>query len=206
MDRGHIADPACAIDSTVGMRRPQSCAIFATTMKTTCANAPDILNDWARPMRLNRSQPRSPSQESPSRDARTFWPRRSTCLSRSFRFGSPAPSPRFPAVVTAQSSRPPSYSNPGPAGHRGKRLRACLKNRSGKELRARRGQWRGSPRTRAALLCSDSTKAHIREKSVTEEQQLVRRSLGEGGSQRHCPAARPAEIFLRHALKVTKGK
>ena len=81
-------------------------------------------------------------------------------------------------------------------------LRACLKNGSGKGLRARRGRWRGSPRTRAALLCSDSTKAHIREKSGTEEQQLVRRSFGEGGSQRPCPAARPAETVFRHALRI----
>ena len=97
--------------------------------------------------------------------------------------------------------------NPRPGNHQPKiQLRACLKNRSGKGLRARRGRWRGSPRTRAALLCSDSTKAHIREKSVTEEQQLVRRSLGEGGSQRPCPAARLAEIFLRHALKQGKSR
>jgi len=38
------------------------------------------------------------------------------------------------------------------------KLRACFENRSGKGLRARRGGWRGA------------TRAHIREKSATEEQ------------------------------------
>jgi hypothetical protein len=58
------------------------------------------------------------------------------------------------------------------------RLRACFENRSGRGLRARRGDWRGA------------TREHIREKSVTEEQR----------SQPPRPAARPPEIFSKHAL------
>jgi hypothetical protein len=58
-------------------------------------------------------------------------------------------------------------------------------------LRARRGGWRGSPRSRAALVCSDSRRAHIREKSVTDEQR----------SQPPRPAARPPDIFSKHALR-----
>src|SRR5436190_5859708 len=59
-------------------------------------------------------------------------------------------------------------------------LRACLKNRPGKGLRARRGGWRGARRE------------HIREKSVTDEQR----------SHPPRPAARPTGIFLKHALKL----
>jgi hypothetical protein len=62
--------------------------------------------------------------------------------------------------------------DPDKAAHR-----ACLENRSGKVLRARRGGWLGA------------TKAHIREKSATEEQRRPQ----------PCPAARPTEIFSRHA-------
>src|SRR3954452_3505928 len=57
-------------------------------------------------------------------------------------------------------------------------LRACFKNRPGKGLRARRSGWRGARRE------------HIREKSVTDEQQ----------SQPPRPAARPTGILLKHAL------
>ena len=53
-----------------------------------------------------------------------------------------------------------------------------FENRSGKGLRARRGGWRGARR------------AHIREKSVTEERR----------SQPPRPAARPTEKFSKHAL------
>jgi hypothetical protein len=73
-------------------------------------------------------------------------------------------------------------------------LRACFENRSGEGLRARRGGWRGSPQERAALVCSDSTRAHLRENSVTEEQR----------SQPPRPAARPPDIFSKHALSVTR--
>ncbi len=59
-----------------------------------------------------------------------------------------------------------------------KKHRACFKNRSGKGLRARRGGWRGA------------TRAHIRQKSVTEEQR----------SQPPRPAARPTGIFSKPAL------
>src|SRR5579862_4086159 len=59
-------------------------------------------------------------------------------------------------------------------------IRACFENRSRKGLRARRGGWRGA------------TRAHIREKSATEEQR----------SQTPRPAARPTGIFSKHALSL----
>jgi DNA-binding transcriptional ArsR family regulator len=58
---------------------------------------------------------------------------------------------------------------------KGLELRACFENRSVEGLRARRG----------------TTRAHIRQKSVTEEQR----------SQTLRPAARPPEVFSTHALK-----
>jgi len=57
-------------------------------------------------------------------------------------------------------------------------LRACRKNRRAVGLRARRAGWRGA------------TREHIREKSVTKEQQ--RRPAS--------PAARPPGILFRYAL------
>jgi hypothetical protein len=44
------------------------------------------------------------------------------------------------------------------------------------------------------------TRAHIREKSATEEQRSVRRSFSGGGSQQLRPAAIPTDIFSKHAL------
>ena len=64
-----------------------------------------------------------------------------------------------------------------------KNVRACLKNRPAMGLRARQAGWRGA------------TREHIREKSVTEEQQR----------QPACPAARPPGIFFSHALKAMQG-
>ena len=61
-----------------------------------------------------------------------------------------------------------------------RKVRACFENSSAKGLRARRGGWRGA------------TRAHIREKSVTEDQR----------SQPPRPAARPPEIFSKHALRL----
>ena len=60
-------------------------------------------------------------------------------------------------------------------------VRACFENRSAKGLRARRGGWRGG------------TRAHIREKSLTDEQR----------SQPPCPDARPPETFSKHALRYS---
>ncbi len=80
-----------------------------------------------------------------------------------------------PVESSASDHRRTSEKPPTP---RQDSLGACFENSSGQGLRARRGGWRGA------------TRAHIREKSVTEEQR----------SQPPRPAARPPEIFSKHAL------
>src|ERR1700683_344341 len=75
-------------------------------------------------------------------------------------------------------------------------LRACLENRPERGLRARRGGWRGSPQSRAARVCSDSTSEHPPGGAVSEEQR----------SQPPRPAARPPGIFFKHALNKRKRR
>jgi len=63
-------------------------------------------------------------------------------------------------------------------------LRACFENRSGEGLRARRAGWRGA------------TKENIPRGSSTKEQRR----------QPARPAARPTEIFSKHALTEAHGQ
>ena len=76
-----------AIDSTVGMRPRQTCAIFPTTMNANRAHAPDILRNRAGPISLNRSQ-------------LLLWRRSMTAEER----------PPTPALLVAAS-----HANPAPA-------------------------------------------------------------------------------------------